>query len=229
MVRRTASVVVLLTLLAACTDGRPQPEADPGPTPTPTSATPTEEALPCVPGAEPFTGPAAEELGADEVMEAYCMLAGLAYAQVNTSLALPVPEQERRDLRPVQARLAPEVRTRWAALVRDRATEPSEIDGLTLHDVRRVPQGYQRADDGPFVFGTTVGPATAALQGDALSLTFTLETGLVLEESGDDTGRHSLLPVTRTGTYVLVPDGDRWAVADWDVSFEHGPVRLVSG
>jgi hypothetical protein len=116
------------------------------------------------------------------------------------------------------------------AILTDRAKgQHDDLTGLTLHDVRRVPQGYDRADDGPYVYGTTVGPATAELEGGALALTFTVDTGLVLEERGDDSGRHLLLPVTRTGTYVLVPDGDGWLVDDWKVSFERGPVRLVTG
>ncbi|HYJ26909.1 MAG TPA: hypothetical protein VEW73_04295, partial [Nocardioides sp.] len=65
--------------------------------------------------------------------------------------------------------------------------------------------------------------------GQALVLAFDLQTGLVLEERGDDSGRHLLLPVTRSGRYVLVPDGDGWLVDDWRASFEQGQVGLVSG
>jgi hypothetical protein len=104
-----------------------------------------------------------------------------------------------------------------------------DLTGLTLHDVSRVPRGYRRADDRPYVFGTRVGPATAVLDGQSLGLAFDLQTGLVLEERGDDSGRHLLLPVTRSGRYVLVPDGDGWLVDDWQASFEHGQVGLVSG
>ena len=129
-------------------------------------------------------------------MAAYCLLADLALRQERTSLALPIPEQEARDLRGVRA------------LLTHRASGRRDLTGLTLHDVRRVPRGYQRADDGPFVYGTTVGPAPAALRGDALVLSFDLETALVLEERGDDEGRHSLLPVTRRGSYVLLPEGE---------------------
>ncbi|MDZ5660657.1 hypothetical protein SFC79_02675 [Nocardioides sp. S-58] len=212
----------LVVALAAC-GGEPEQRAEPEPTPSagPATTEAVDEPLPCVPGAEPFTGPAADEFGAEQVMAAYCMLADLAFAQERTSLALPVPEQDERDLRSVRAVLTTSALERW----RERA----DVDGLTLHDVRRVPRGYQRADDGPFVYGTTVGPATARREGDALSLSFALETGLVLEERGDDTGRHSLLPVTRDATYVLVPVGGGWKVADWEAKFTHGPVRLVSG
>ena len=228
MLRTMVMVTVLLVAAPACSA---EQATEPAPDPTPTASTPAvDEPLPCVPGTEPFTGPAADEFGAEGVMAAYCMLADLAFEQEKTSLALPVPEQKPRDLDSVRALLSQEAAKRWPALVRARAqgASTSEIDGLTLHDVRRVPAGYQRADDGPYVFGTTIGPATAAVQGEALRLTFTLDTGLVLEERGDDSGRHSLLPVTRTGSYVLVPDGDGWLIDDWEATFEHGQVRLVS-
>ena len=106
-----------------------------------------------------------------------------------------------RDLRSVRAILTDAARK-----------QRDDMTGLTLHDVRRVPSGYRRADDTPYVFGTTVGPATADVEGGALVLRFDLRTGLVLEERGDDSGRHLLLPVTRTGTYVLVPAGDGMAL-----------------
>ena len=93
-----------------------------------------------------------------------------------------------------------------------------------------MPRGYVGADDPPYVYGTEVGPATArpAHGGEALEVSFTVETGLVLERRGDTSGRHSLLPVTRTATYVLVVDGDGWRIHDWEAEFEHGQVRLVS-
>jgi hypothetical protein len=229
VVRGAAVTIALVVALSACAGGKSEQRAEP--TATSSSSEPVAEvALPCVPGAEPFTGPAADELGAERVMAAYCLLAELAAQQERTSLALPVPEQEARDVNRLRMLLTEQAQRRWPGLLRRRAgASTSEIDGLTLHDVRRVPEGYQRADDGPYVFGTRVGPATAELAGDALRLTFTLDTGLVLEEQGDDTGRHSLLPVTRTGTYVMVPDGDGWLVDDWEATFEHGQVRLVGG
>ena len=228
MFRRILVVAALLVAAPACSA---EQAAQPAPDPTPTSSASTvDEPLPCVPGAEPFTGEAADQFGAERVMEAYCMLADLAFAQERTSLALPVPEQKARDLDSVRALLSEEAEKRWPALARSRAkgASTSEIDGLTLHDVRRVPAGYHRADDGPYVFGTQVGPATAQVQGEALRLTFTLATGLVLEQRGDDSGRHSLLPVTRAGSYVLVPESDGWLIDDWEAAFEHGQVRLVS-
>ena len=230
--RRLAACAVAALLLVAsgCSTTEPEPAAEP----TPSNAeTPTSEPLPCVPGTEPFTGPAADTFGAEQVMAAYCMLAALAEEQERTTLALPVPEQQARDVNRLRKILTPDATGQWGEWMRERAgAGPSPIDGLTLHDVRRPPAGYQRADDGPYVFGTQVGPATAepARGGDALGLTFQLDTGLVLEEDGDDTGRHSLLPVTRRATYVLVPTvDDGWLIDEWRAEFEHGQVRLVSG
>jgi len=223
----TASAAAALALvLAGC--GGTSVESSAAPTPTASSTAfstasstdspPADAPLPCVPGAEPFTGPAAAEFGAERVMVAYCMLADLAREQTQTSLALPVPERDARDLRGVRAILTEAARRKH-----------DDLTGLTLHDVGRAPRGYRRADDRPHVFGTTVGPATADLENGALVLTFDLRTGLVLEKRGDDSGRHLLLPVTRAGRYVLVPDGDGWLVDDWVASFEHGRVQLVSG
>ena len=222
MLRSTLATAAVALVLAGC--GGEDPErgatsaATPTPTTTPTPSPPPDTPLPCVPGTEPFTGPAAEEFGAERVMAAYCMLADLALGQTRTSLALPGPEQDGRDLRSVRAILTDAARKKH-----------DDLTGLTLHDVSRVPRGYRRADDLPHVFGTRVGPATADLDGQALVLAFDLQTGLVLEERGDDSGRHLLLPVTRSGRYVLVPDGDGWLVDDWRASFAQGQVGLVSG
>ena len=241
MIRTAVAVPALLLALGACSSGPgaaedPAPTAtsdSPGtPTGTPSSAT-SDEPLPCVPGVEPFTGPAADEHGAEEVMAAYCLLARLVEEQEGTTLSLPIPEQRPRDLMDVAEVLTPRARREWRRQVRSRAAgDPGateRVNGLTLHDVREVPRGYQRADDGPYVFGTQVGPATAELVDRGVRLTFTMDTGLVLEEAGDDSGRHSLLPVTRRGSYVLVRDGERWLVDDWEAEFERGPVRLVVG
>ncbi|MFC7727245.1 hypothetical protein ACFQW6_19200 [Nocardioides sp. GCM10028917] len=222
MLRSTLATAAVALVLAGCGGEDPESGATSAvtstPTATPTPSPPADAPLPCVPGAEPFTGPAAEEFGAEQVMAAYCMLADLALEQTRTSLALPVPEQDGRDLRSVRVILTDAARRKH-----------DDLTGLTLHDVSRVPRGYRRADDLPHVFGTRVGPATADLDGQALVLAFDLQTGLVLEERGDDSGRHLLLPVTRSGRYVLVPDGDGWLVDDWRASFEQGQVGLVSG
>ena len=227
---RWAAAVGSLVLATSGCAAEQGPAAEP--TPSATEA-PTSEPLPCVPGTEPFTGAAADTFGAERVMDAYCMLAGLAEEQGGTSLALLVPEQDRRDVDALREILTPAATTQWRTWTRQRATDDrSPIDGLTLHDVRRPPAGYQRADDGPWVYGTTVGPGTAevARDGEALSLRFQLDTGLVLEEKGDDEGRHLLLPVTRQATYVLVPaDDGGWLVDEWRATFVHGDVRLVSG
>lgn len=229
-IRWAAAVGSLVLAATGCAASEEGPAADPTPSAT---ETPTSEPLPCVPGAEPFTGPAAETFGAEAVMDAYCMLAGLAEEQGSTSLALLVPEQKARDVDALREVLTPAASRQWRTWTSRRATSVrSPIDGLTLHDVRRPPAGYQRADDGPWVYGTRVGPGMAdvAQDGEALSLTFQLDTGLVLEEKGDDDGRHLLLPVTRRATYVLVPaDDGGWLVDEWDADFEHGDVRLVSG
>lgn len=232
MVRLTAVVAALVTVLAGCADGESQPAAEPQQTATPSAAATSDEPLPCVPGTEPFAGAAADAFGAEAVMEAYCMLADLAEEQSGTSLALPVPEQTPRDVDSLRKVLTADASKPWATWMSTRATtDRSPIDGLTLHDVRRVPTGFERADDGPYVFGTRVGPATAELArgGRALSLDFQLDTGLVLEERGDASGRHLLLPVTRSATYVLVPADDGWLIDAWQAEFEHGDVQLVSG
>jgi hypothetical protein len=194
-----------------------------------------EEPLPCVPGAEPFSGAAADEYGEERVMAAYCLLAELADEQARSSLALPVPEQRERDLLALREVLTPRAARAWKRLVRARsagdAVAGRQVDGLTLHDVRAVPKGYERSDDGPYVFGTTVGPAEASLArgGAGLRLTFALETALVLQERGDVSGSHSLLPVTRRASYVLLPAGDGWLVDSWEAEFEQGEVRVVTG
>ena len=231
---RTAGVVLLLATLSCSSDGAPT-AAEPTAPPGETSTVLREEPLPCVPGHGPFTGPAADEFGAEKVMAAYCTLAELAWEQEDTSLALPIPQQRASDVRGLSEVLTPAARRGWELLVQARRAGDREasrrVNGLTLHDVTELPQGYADSPTGPDVFGTEVGPATAKLArgGAALSLTFTLDTALVLEEKGSRTGRHSLLPVSRRATYVLVPDGDSWLVDEWRARFSHGPVRLVSG
>ena len=98
----------------------PERDADPEATQSPATASTSEPALPCVPGAEPFTGPAAETFGAERVMEAYCMLAGLAEEQGRTSLALLVPEQEARDVDALREVLTPDPGRPWKDWTRQR-------------------------------------------------------------------------------------------------------------
>jgi len=71
--------------------------------------------------------------------------------------------------------------------------------------------------------------ATIATNG-ALTLELKVRTGIVLEEVGDDSGRHSLLPVTRQVTHSLVPgDGaDEWLVERWAATLRTGDVRIVT-
>jgi hypothetical protein len=238
-VRRTSiAVALLVAACSACSSSSSSsssgpPSGPPGAVTELPSPPAIEEPLPCVPGAEPFTGPAAQEYGADRVMAAYCLLAGLVEEQRTTSLALPIPEQRTRDLSRLASVLTPAVRREWDRLVRARAggdpVATARVNGLTLHDVAEVPRGYRRADDLPHVFGTRVGPAVAGLTRDgALRLSFATGTNLVLEKRGDDSGRHSLLPVTREASYVLVPDGEGWLVDDWRAEFERGPVQVVT-
>lgn len=232
---RTVAAALLLLLGCGCSPAGDGAGSSPdGPASPSGSPAAVEEPLPCVPGAEPFTGPAAEELGAEEVMSAYCWLVGLAEAQQGTSLARPVPAQHPRDLAALREALTPRAAAGWARLVRARTAGTGaaarRLDGLTIHDVRRLPDGYATEPGGPYLYGTRFLPGTADLArgGEALEVTFTLETGLVLLERGDDSGRHSLLPVTRTASYVVVPDGDGWLVDDWQAEFEHGQVRLAT-
>ena len=237
--RKAMAVVGLLLVCGGCSGDRTDPDRVASSAPASTAAssgsTTVEEPLPCVPGVEPFTGPAAETFGPERVMEAYCLLAGLVDEQTSTSLALPIPEQDPRDLRQVERLLSDAAATGWDRLVAGRAAgdaaATARVDGLTLHDVRRVLVGFARAGAGTDGFGTQVGPATArvARGEEALALSFTVETALVLEEDGDDSGRHSLLPVTRDATYVLVPRDDGWLIDDWDARFRRGAVRLASG
>lgn len=239
--RVTAAVVALAVsgVLSACAGTEPTA----GDTSDPTmsvdsspSVAAEDEVLPCVPGVQPFTGEAADELGADRVMAAYCGIVEFLRDDAFTSLVVPGPERSTRDYAFVREHLSAPARRRWDEAVRQylESADPQAfrtVNGLTLHDVPDVPDGYLVPPNGPYSYGTQTGPAEAALGRDG-SLTLRLEvtTGIVLEEEGDDSGRHSLLPVTRRVAYDLVPAsrGDDWLIDDWRATYDSGTVRLAT-
>lgn len=235
----TGLAAVLLAGLAACGQGDAQrpgdPVEEPGAAPAPTASA-SDDPLPCVPGAEPFTGEAADALGAEAVMTAYCRLAELTLEHGFTSLVVPDQPRTVRDYAFVRPHLSPPARRRWDAAVQEYVASgdpraSGTIDGLTLHEVA-VPSGYLVPPEGPYSYGTEVGPARATLTGDgSLALALEVRSAIVLEEKGDDSGRHSLLPVTRQLTYELVPGGvaDEWLVDRWRATTRTGEVRIVTG
>lgn len=228
------TLLVMVALLGGCAAEGTSHDADARVAPPSSATVIDEEPLPCVPGIEPFTGPAAEVFGPEPVMSAYCWLVELATEQVTTTLSRPVGQQREADLLALASHLTAGAARGWAALVRARAAGSASaarrVDGLTVHDVRVVPAGYATEPDGPHLHGTRTLPGSArpVRGGAALEVTFDVETGVVLRRRGDDSGQHSLLPVTRTASYVLVPDGDGWLIDEWHADFEHGQVRLVS-
>ena len=247
MVVRSAwrALLVAAAVVAGQGCGPAQPGSGAAPTSSPTpsqasQAAASEDPLPCVPGVDPFTGPAAEEFGADRVMAAYCDLVELSLGPGLTSLVVPAQGRTAADYDVVRTHLTPTARRRWRALVREYLAtgDPdawARINALTVHDVRDVPRGYEIPVTGPYFFGSAAGPATAQVEraggGEPrLVLALTVETGIVLEETGAAGGRHSLLPLTRELRYELVPgDGDRWWVDAWGATWRTGRVRLVSG
>ena len=230
--------ILVAVVLAGCTNDDPQPEADATASSTPTSSSETTTpspaaALPCVPGVEPFTGPAADRFGADAVMTAYCGVAELSLETAFTSLLVPGPHRA-KDFALVRSSLSSPARRKWDAAVQETLATggpkaEAVVDALTLHDVRRVPAGYVLADDPPPAFGTAVGPADAAVRGSRLELTLDVGTGLVLERRGDENGSHSLWPWTKRLTVTVVLRGDQWLVDDWSATWSRGQVRLASG
>lgn len=236
--RTLVSVVLACDVLAGCSDGDSRPQADPPATSatsaTSASATPSPSTeLPCVPGVEPFSGPAAERFGADAVMAAYCAVAELSRETAFTNLLVPGPRRV-RDFALVRPWLTPEARRTWdtavrAALATGEAAAEARVDALTLHDVRRVPDGYLLADDPPPAFGTTVGPAEASVRGSELTLALDVSTGLVLERRGEPDGSHSLWPWTKRMTVAMVERGNQWLVDDWRATWSQGQVRLATG
>lgn len=239
--RVTAAVIALSTIavLSACAGAEPTADdtSDPSVSVDSSPSGPAQdEVLPCVPGVQPFTGEAADELGADRVMAAYCGIVEFIRDDAFTSLVVPGPERSVGDYAFVREHLSAPARRRWDEAVRQylASADPRSfrtVNGLTLHDVPDVPDGYLIPPSGPYSYGTQIGPAQAALARDG-SLTLRLEvtTGVVLEEEGDDSGRHSLLPVTRRVAYGLVPAsrGDGWLIDDWRATYDSGTVRLAT-
>lgn len=129
---RVAGLLVALLLTAtACEDRADDTVSEPTPT-VQTTETATEEPLPCVLVAQPFTGPAVDAFGPDRVMAAYCMLAELALEQATTSLALPIPDQEAKDLGEVRPILTSTAQQAWGRGVRAREpVTPQPVNAST--------------------------------------------------------------------------------------------------
>ncbi len=241
--RAVAAALLLAGLLVAgCTsDDTAPPTSAPTATSAPSgsSANPAGDdsdasgSLPCVAGVERVGVPAGAD--DDDAMAAYCTVVELTREHAFTRLVLPGEASAPRDFRGVRPLLTDRARSRWDAAVhawleRSDPRAGARLDGLSLHDVA-PPQGYRVDPDGAIAFGTTIGPPVVRAAGTdgALEVRFRVETGLVLVRTGDTSGRHSLLPVTKRSRFVVVPDGDRWLVDMWDASFERGRVRIVTG
>ena len=235
---RLASLLLVTGALAGCSSDEPNPKADSpasstAATPSATTSPSPTDALPCVPGVEPFTGPAADQFGPDAVMAAYCGVAELSRETAFTSLLVPGPHRA-KDFDLVRPWLSSAGRRRWDDAVRGTLAtgEPKAeaiVDALTLHDVRRVPAGYALADDPPAAFGTAVGSAEATVRGPGLELVLEVSTGIVLERRGDENGSHSLWPWTKRLVVTLVPSDDQWLLDRWRATWSRGQVRLASG
>ena len=220
-----ALLVAALSATTACSDGADERTA-PRASPSPAAETP----LPCVAGVE--TVPGAGEVAPEEAMAAYCVVADLVRTHGFTDAVRP-GAVTRKDLAAVRPLLTARARQRWDADVaawlerQDRAAG-ERIDALVLHDVSAVPGGYVL--DAPWIHGTEVGePSVRQAPEGRLELRVPSTSGVVLAREDDDSGRHSVLPVTRDATYVLVPDGDGWLVDDWTAEISYGEPRLVSG
>ncbi|MDN4174238.1 hypothetical protein QWY28_14840 [Nocardioides sp. SOB77] len=249
--RAVVGLAVAVVVLAGCGGGgdEPRPAAD-GSAPASEQPEPPEqseqseqseppaeeEPLPCVPGVEPFTGPAADRFGAESVMAAYCTLAELSLEHAFTDLIVPAQGRSARAYAGPRPVLTPAARARWdadvAAYLRagDGAAH-DRIDALVLTDVVDVPKGFRLADDPPPAIGDEVGArAVASVVGERLRLAVPVRTGIVLERRGDDSGRHLLLPVTKRLSVDLERTGSgRWLVADWSARWSRGRVQLVFG
>ena len=221
-----AFLVPALSATAACSDSADERTSTPS---APTSPA-VEAPLPCVAGVE--TVPPTAGATPEEAMAAYCVVADLVRAHGFTDAVRP-GRATRRDLAAVRPLLTPQGRQRWDAdvaawLEREDLRAGGRLDALVLHDVTAVPRGYVL--DAPWIHGTEVGePSVREAPGGGLELRVPSTSGVVLARRDDDSGRHSVLPVTRDATYVLVPDGDGWLVDEWAAEISYGEPRLVSG
>lgn len=182
----------------------------------------------------PFTGAAVAKFGADEVMDAYCEMADFFYLNAVTGLTAPKDSYEAVELSWVKDWMSPEASSDWDAIVRDELKDLTDGDGginrVTYFNLRGVEgEGYAfpQPDSGlPSMIGGGVGAASTKVSTledgtDALDVSFTVTTNVVIQKDGKDFA----FPIEREVSLRLVPTGAKiadahsWLIAGWNCSY----------
>lgn len=237
---------LLVVLLAGCSGGsgtaaapgRPQVSASPSATATSPSPSPTgltAQALPDVPVAEetmqPFTGPASDKFGADNVMAAYLFATDYALDAAFNGSLLALEEPRAIDFSAPEEAMTREAAARYRGLTEKVAAgtateqEYENVLALSTWGIAGIgPEGSKVAipayrDSGFGGAGTAVGEAEGR---DALVLTFPIK-GQLLLTGPDGEPIQSELAKDMTLTLVQNPDPARpWLVADWGADYSIG-------
>lgn len=251
-----AGLAAATLILTGCSNDSTPPETDPTPTAssTPTASTtsdptdtasPTETNVPvptvtadpatgqyewCDPAKqEPFTGGAADEFGAENVMEAYCAMVDLQMENLFIDSLLRKGDGfAPRDFEVVRESLAQSARDDWdadvAKVIADTATEQERDDVASLVAFN-LTNGSGYTLDAPAVYNAHFSPARTLVDNSTgtprLALTFTVGADFALLRDSDQ--KEMAYSREHDITFTLVPGnpegkGKAWYIDGWGYS-----------
>lgn len=206
------------------------------------------------PDLQPFTGPAVEAFGADNVMDAYCETAAFFVQRSVTSLTDPAatpriePATTARSLQFVTDRLTVAAAQRWHQSIVDASTAPGNDDALSQLTYFRLslPEGLDFPAQGPASANPTVSEAFADVtrlddSRKALTLWFTVTNTLPVRSKPSTNSTPAAQPshaitLTRDVALTMLPNPDphadpdtSWLIESWNNSYTASrPVQWAS-
>lgn len=212
-------------------------ESAPVPVVTPSTDPETNEVEYCDRDTEDaFTGPAADEFGAENVLDAYCEMVAFSFQQGFTTLMRPVEGRTVLDYSFVKPFLTDAGAQKWDELVAqylagDEAQRDA-IFSLTAHDIGGLSDGYVIPESGPQIVGGSFSAADTKVDTrestPRLEMTFDLYTNIVVTKPGLDESDLYVIPFAKRVRYTLVPTGKDdvpWAIDAWSSTYTSEPTE----
>lgn len=181
----------------------------------------------------PFSGPAARQFGAANVMTAYCEMVSVAITDGFTNLMVDRPHYKVQDFQFLKTYMTPHEAKQWDTDVKHALAGDSAARNSVYALTTFGPTGDYTVDPkGPFTMGTSFTPAKASVVTlndgtKALGLVFSVSTNVLLHKDGHLYKN----PFTRNYGLSLVPGGSPqapWLIASYKVTWQSGRATKIS-
>lgn len=185
----------------------------------------------CV-GQDPFTGPAADQFGADNVMTAYCEMVEFTMTNAWVPTLMREDDPQAVEFSFMNDYMTANMQDSWAAVVQKALagddTADQQVQGLTVYGL--VGEGVSFPEDDSLVRNQAAGSAALTLDKEGpngdyrLGMTFTASADFRILKNGEP----MLVPFTKDITYYLVPNGDAtrpWLIDGSQAVYRVGEMR----